>query len=60
MCSPRLGQPLISLTMSSGRPVGLGSLPNGVTAIVLEFVATETLMLLREVNEPLKQLAETW
>ena len=60
MCSPWFGQPFISLTMSNGRPVGLGSLPNGVTAIVLEFAATEALMLLRELNEPLKRLAETW
>eukprot|EP00435_Cladocopium_sp_Y103_P076349 s154_g96.t1 len=45
--------------MSNGRPVGLGSLPNGITAIVLEFAATEALMFLREVNEPLKRLAES-
>ena len=38
----------------------LGSLPTGVTALVLDFAETFALMFLREVSLPLKRLAETW
>lgn len=38
----------------------LGSLPTGVSALVLDFAETYALMFLREVSLPLKRLAETW